>query len=143
MVRPHAVPIEAPYQPSQPRHSRPRPCSWRSVAAYECRSRSATADADRHTVWGTSRPTRCPRARLAANRLARSERQSSPTNVGPHRPRIRRSRRASGATTMAYAHNSTAWEALRCHPRRKSAGSSCRECGPGTLEMASSHDGIA
>ena len=41
-----------PYPPSQQRRLRPKPCTWRSAAAYACRSRSATADADRHTAVG-------------------------------------------------------------------------------------------
>jgi len=47
------------------------------------------------------------------------------------------------ATCVSSVRSSQTWQALRCHPRRKSAGSSRRECGPGTLDMASFHDGTA
>jgi len=55
-------------------------------------------------LWGSSRPTRRPRARLPANRPARSARQNNRTSLGPRRARSRGCRGAGRAATMACPH---------------------------------------
>ena len=79
-----------PYPPSQQRRLCPKPCTWRSAAAYACRSRSATADADRHTAVG-HKSTDSVTTRSLAREPARSL----------------RARGAGGAATMAFPHYST------------------------------------
>ena len=96
-----------PYPPSQQRRLRPKPCSWRSAAAYACRSRSATADADRHTAVGHKSTDSVTTRSLARERACSLARQASRVSVGPGRARSCRSRIAGGAAAMACAHYGT------------------------------------